>query len=308
MSKNKKTPKKGNDSRSYVSPFERPQDTTWNIISLGGGVQSSAMALMAAAGEITPMPQAAIFADTQAEPKEVYSWIDWLETQLPFPVYRVTKGSLAEKELSLQVSQKSGKRYKSSKIPAFARKPDGGVGLLGRKCTADFKITPITQRVRELCGITRGQKTLSVTQWIGISYDEMARASASQHPWCQMRFPLLETGATREDCLAWMTKHGHPRPPRSACLFCPFHNDAEWQRIRSGDPDEWAYVQQFERDLQKAAAQCEVMHSVPFLHPSCIPIADVVLKPKAPKEGDKQLTMHELWNDIKNDCSGMCGV
>ena len=47
-------------------------------VSLGAGVQSSAMALMAAAGEISPMPRAAIFADTQAEPDSVYRWLDWL--------------------------------------------------------------------------------------------------------------------------------------------------------------------------------------------------------------------------------------
>ena len=65
-----------------------------HFISLGAGVQSSAMAFMAAHGEITPMPEAAIFADTQAEPQSVYDWLDWLEKQLPFPVYRVTKGDL----------------------------------------------------------------------------------------------------------------------------------------------------------------------------------------------------------------------
>lgn len=37
-----------------------------HVISLGAGVQSSTMALMAANGEITPMPKCAIFADTQA--------------------------------------------------------------------------------------------------------------------------------------------------------------------------------------------------------------------------------------------------
>lgn len=47
-----------------------------HIISLGAGVQSSTMALMAAHGEITPMPDAAIFADTQAEPASVYKWLD----------------------------------------------------------------------------------------------------------------------------------------------------------------------------------------------------------------------------------------
>lgn len=40
----------------------------WNVLSLGAGVQSSALALMASAGEIGPMPDFAVFADTQDEP------------------------------------------------------------------------------------------------------------------------------------------------------------------------------------------------------------------------------------------------
>ena len=58
-----------------------------NIISLGAGVQSSVMALMSAKGQITPMPDCAIFADTQWEPEAVYEHLDWLESQLPFPVF-----------------------------------------------------------------------------------------------------------------------------------------------------------------------------------------------------------------------------
>lgn len=292
----------------YRSFFERPPETEWNIISLGGGVQSSAMALMAAAGEITPMPQAAIFADTQAEPKAVYAWVEWLEKQLPFPVYRVTAGSLAETEMQLRVSGRSGKTYKKSEIPAFGKNPDGSKGIMGRKCTRDFKIQPIKVKTRGLCGVRRGQKDVTVTQWIGISYDEMGRATASREPWSQTRFPLLEMQIDREGCLKWMRDHGYPEPPRSACLFCPFHSDHEWSRIKAGDPGEWAYVQQFERDMQAAASQCQVIRSIPFLHPSLKPIGDVQFAPKKAPEGQKQMTMHEMWNDIKNDCSGMCGV
>jgi len=58
-----------------------------HVISLGAGVQSSTMALMAAHGEIHPMPDCAVFADTQVEPQSVYRWLDWLEKQLPFPVH-----------------------------------------------------------------------------------------------------------------------------------------------------------------------------------------------------------------------------
>lgn len=60
------------------------------------------MALMAAHGKITPMPHAAIFADTQAEPESVYRWLDWLEKQLPFPVHRVTAGSLFKDTLRIR--------------------------------------------------------------------------------------------------------------------------------------------------------------------------------------------------------------
>ncbi len=72
-----------------------------HLLSLGAGVQSSTLALMAAAGEVTPMPLAAIFADTQAEPPSVYRWLDWLEKQLPFPVHRVTAGDLAAKAVGI---------------------------------------------------------------------------------------------------------------------------------------------------------------------------------------------------------------
>jgi hypothetical protein len=292
----------------YRSFFERPPETEWNIISLGGGVQSSAMALMAAKGEITPMPQAAIFADTQGEPRAVYAWLGWLEKQLPFPVHRVTAGSLAEMEMQLRVSKKSGRTYKKSEIPAFGKNPDGSKGIMGRKCTRDFKIQPIKVKAREICAVKRGQKIVTVTQWIGISYDEMGRATASRETWSQTRFPLLEMQIDREGCLKWMRDNGYPEPPRSACLFCPFHSDHEWQRIKDGPQDEWQSVIDFEKKLQETATKCQVIRSVPYLHPSLKLIDQVEFKPAKAPDGSKQMTMHEMWNDIKNDCSGMCGV
>ncbi|WP_206689871.1 hypothetical protein, partial [Streptococcus pseudopneumoniae] len=81
--------------------FTKPNLTPFNFLSLGAGVQSSTMALMAARGEIEPRPTAAIFADTQAEPASVYRWLDWLKTEigrspLPFPIIQVTRGSLTK--------------------------------------------------------------------------------------------------------------------------------------------------------------------------------------------------------------------
>lgn len=77
------------------------------FLSLGAGVQSSTLALMIAHGEIEPV-DAAIFADTQWEPSHVYDWLDWLEKQLPFPVYRVTHGNLRTDTLA-KGGRKSGR-------------------------------------------------------------------------------------------------------------------------------------------------------------------------------------------------------
>lgn len=133
------------------------------VLSLGAGVQSSALALMAAKGEL-PMPDLAIFADTGHEPRfsrvqrpdgtwiegGVYGWLNYLESQIPFPICRVTAGDLAVDSLRVKRSRLSGKLYSRNLIPAFVDKGDGKKGLLGRKCTADYKITPIQRLQREM--------------------------------------------------------------------------------------------------------------------------------------------------------------
>ena len=58
------------------------------VISLGGGVQSSVMALMAGDGAFDRVPDCAVFADTKWEPPSIYAHLEWLEGQLGFPLLR----------------------------------------------------------------------------------------------------------------------------------------------------------------------------------------------------------------------------
>ncbi len=105
--------KNGTETATALVPIQ--------TISLGAGVQSSTMALMAAAGEITPMPDCSVFADTQAEPGSVYKWLDWLEKQLPYPVHRVTAEAIrVDKEyrrLKAQCGMESVPFLHDSRIP-----------------------------------------------------------------------------------------------------------------------------------------------------------------------------------------------
>ncbi len=48
------------------------------ILSLGAGVQSTTLALMALRGDLPDRPMAAVFADTGFEPRRVYEHLHWL--------------------------------------------------------------------------------------------------------------------------------------------------------------------------------------------------------------------------------------
>ena len=51
------------------------------VLSLGAGVRSSTVLLMSYHGEL-PLLDAAIFADTQWEPKAVYEHLEWLKQEV----------------------------------------------------------------------------------------------------------------------------------------------------------------------------------------------------------------------------------
>lgn len=220
-------------------------EPTLRVLSLGAGVQSTTVALMAARGLIGPALDCAIFADTESEPGAVYRHLDWLERQLPFPVYRVGAGSLHNAILAGM----AGDRRMDARPPFFT----AGGGMLRRQCTQDHKIIPIQRKVRELLGVAprrRVPRGTRVEQWIGISTDEASRMRPSQLAYIDNRFPLIEAGMSRADCLAWCAEQGYPTPPKSACTFCPFHDDAQWREMRAEDPQAWAGAVAIDRAIR----------------------------------------------------------
>ena len=283
------------------SPFEEPPlKTKYNVLNLGAGVQSSCLALMAAKGEVGPMPDFAVFADTQAEPKNVYDWLDWLEKQLPFPVIRVTNGNLTDEQLKLRTT-KDGRAYIKRLTPVFGLSPNGDVvAAIGRKCTADYKIKPIIKHIRNACGITHGQKEITVTQWIGISYDEMQRMKDPAVKWTQHRWPLVEKKMRRSHCIDWMKNNGYPEPPRSACYYCPFHSDEEWRRLRDNDPEHFKKAIEFDYAMREVGKQQNSLRMEMFLHRQCLPLDKINF--------DSEEDKGQLNFDFQAECEGMCGI
>jgi len=289
------------------NPFTQPPETKYTVLNLGAGVQSSCLALMAAKGEVTPMPDFAVFADTQAEPQSVYKWLDWLEAQLPFPVYRVTKGDLEANSLKPAKATKKalhyteGEEYMRRIIPLFGIMPNGKkTAAIGRSCTADYKIRQIEKCIIEKAGIKRGQKNVTVTQWIGISWDEIQRMKDARLPWTQLRWPLIERRMTRQMCLNWMRDNGYPEPPRSACVWCPFHSDTEWRRLRDNEPQEFARAIAFDEKIRALGEKDRAMNMKVYLHNSCKPLSEIDF------DSDEQKGQ-AVW-DFQAECEGMCGI
>ena len=292
--------------------FTPPPETKYNYLSLGAGVQSSALALMAANGEITPKVDFAVFSDTFAEPQEVYDWLNTLqnlinESPFPFPIYKVSYGDLEKECLVVRVSQGGGRKptgdtYLRRIIPMFGILPNGEKSAaIGRACTADYKIKPIHKFLRKHCEITHGQKDCTITEWVGISWDELQRAKESRVKWMQKRHPLLEIKFTRSKCIQWMKVKGYPEPPRSACYFCPFHSDSEWRRMRDNDKHYFDKAIQFDKELRASFKENDKHTDMEmYLHNSCKPLDDVDFD----NDEDKG---QQVW-DFQAECEGMCGV
>ena len=175
--------------------------TALTVISLGGGVQSTVLALMAADGEFDPMPDCAIFADTHWEPPSIYTHLEWLRRRLPFPLHVVDNGRSLRDDVRAMTNHSGFPNYVD--IPVYLRGRDGkGDGIGRRQCTANYKIRPITGKIRELLGVRPRRRVppgTGVELWLGISTDEFSRTRPSRERWMRNRYPLIEAGMSRSD-------------------------------------------------------------------------------------------------------------
>lgn len=273
------------------------------VLSLGAGVQSTALLLMSVRGEIERL-DCAIFADTAWEPAAVYAHLDWLEREAVaggIPVYRVKRGDLRRDALRSRVRGRKADGVRWASMPLYVLGAEGNTGMIKRQCTTEYKIVPVERKIRQLLGLRPRQpwpREAVVEQWFGISADEQRRVRMPTELWKRHRYPFVfERPMRRDHIVAWLARH-YPdrRVPRSACLGCPFHSDDEWRAIRES-PGEWADVVAFDHTIR----QCGGMRGDVFLHRSCRPLDAVDLRSRDGRDGQMRLP----WD---GECMGLCGV
>lgn len=263
------------------------------VLSLGAGVQSTTLALMAAHGEIE-RPDVAIFADTQWEPAKVYRHLNWLRPLLPFPVQVVTRGNLRSDTLD----RRKPSAGRIAAIPWHTVNPDGSHGMGRRQCTSEYKLGPIMREVRRLLG--KGMRdrisARSVKVALGISRDEAHRMRPSRNQYMVNHYPLVEEGLTRRECVRWLADKGYPEPPKSACLGCPFHDNAHWRALRDDSPEEFTDAAFVDGRLRQGDSR---IRAIEYMHRQRVPLDEADLSP------DSDPRQPDLFG---NECEGMCGV
>jgi hypothetical protein len=277
------------------------------VLSLGAGVQSSTLLYMAAEGEIHV--DAAVFADTQWEPKRVYEHLELLKgiaDDAGIDLRVTTKGNLPER-VRLQNDAPGSANADGSKtkhyvtIPLHTIDAKGKPGMIRRVCTHDFKIVPIKKQVRVIMA-ERGART--VDQVIGISLDEFQRMRDSDVKYIRHVYPLVDRRITRNQCIAWIREHGYPMPAKSACIGCPFHSDSFWRYLKDESPEEWDEAVEFDRAIRSGGPMGESFDGEAFIHRSRQPLELVDLR-TAKERG--QMSLFDDGFDEACD-GGVCGV
>ncbi|MFD4476406.1 hypothetical protein ACFWPU_09880 [Streptomyces sp. NPDC058471] len=263
---------------------------------------------------ILPKVDYAIFADTGWEPQSVYRHLDRLERDIAepagIPVLRVSSGNIRKDALD--------PHHRFASMPLYILNQDGKPGMTRRQCTGEYKIKPLKKKVRELLGYpypARIPRDVFVEQWVGISTDEFHRAKDSDVKYMRNRHPLIDIGWSRADCVKYLTSLGLADTPKSSCLGCPFHGNAQWRSIRDSSPHEWADVVAFDAAIRKGNARANAsgnrLLGEAFLHRSRVPLDQAPIDHVTAAEwaalqqelGESEADAQELEEGVIDGCS-----
>lgn len=218
--------------------LHKATEVTVSTVSYGGGVQSTALLVLAAQGDIEKRPF--IFANVGEDSENPFTLSYIFDWAAPYA---------ADNGIGLLELQKHPTRGRhaghvetlmgrlmhpdSRSLPIPVRMSNGAPGR--RSCTADFKIRLIGKLLKQWGASVEDPADVA----IGISTDEIQRAKPGIDPVDPYQFrsyPLLDLRLSRTDCHRIIADAGLPDPPKSSCFFCPFHDTEAWRALQRDQP------------------------------------------------------------------------
>lgn len=264
------------------------------VISYGGGVQSTALLVLAARGEIphrtvlfcnvgedSENPDTLAFVRDHARPYAERHGLAFVEL-----VTRLRDGSVDT------ITQRLIRQERTVHIPM--RMANGAPG--NRSCTYDFKIKQVAKWTKAH-GATEEVKAHVA---LGISIDEYTRMRTSTVRHQESDYPLIDRRLSRQDCMNLIAGTNElPTPPKSSCFYCPFQTAHQWRRLKRDKPDLFARAAELERiaNAKRAAMGKDEVWMSSELRPLEEAFADT-----------GQLEMFEEKSDGTCDIAGYCMV
>lgn len=226
---------------------------TLRVVSYGGGIQSTALLVLAAEGRIDYRTFIMANVGDDSEHPKTLEFV-----RGPAAEYARDHGIdlhvLDRVKRTGEVETLYGRltREGSRSLPIPVRMSNGAPGT--RSCTADFKIK-VTGKWLKQQGATKDNPA---TVAIGISLDEIHRANTRRvEPHERVVYPLIGIGddtglkLNRQDCVNIIARSELPVPPKSSCYFCPFHRPQAWADMRRNEPELFEKSAQLEDTLNE---------------------------------------------------------
>ncbi|WP_202902324.1 phosphoadenosine phosphosulfate reductase [Salinispora pacifica] len=204
-------------------------------VAFGGGVQSTALLVLAATGKIN-FPTF-LFANTGTDSEDPATLKYLQRYAKPYAAaHGIELHELHRTRRDGTVETLWGRltREGSRSLPIPVRMSNGAPGT--RSCTVDFKIKVIGKWLKQH-GASRDRPA---TVGIGISLDEIERVNRRQAmPYEIPVYPLLDHDPPlrRHDCAGIIARAKLPVPPKSACWFCPLKTPRGWGEMRRDRPN-----------------------------------------------------------------------
>jgi len=196
-------------------------------LSYGGGVQSTAILLLALEGKIE-LPEFVVFSDTGSELPETYKTVEEMKKRCKEAgLHFETVGSKikgAEPGVSLH------EYYLNVDIHPYLPM------VTNPRCTFNFKIYPVRRYVKTRVD-KAGPKPWAKSM-LGITTDEAHRMRDSDLKWTENVYPLIELGWSRKNCIDYIAlEYPELSVAKSGCHCCPYQSPKSWIKLRKEHPD-----------------------------------------------------------------------
>ena len=209
------------DKRARFTEAAQPP----RVLSLGGGVNSTALLLALARRD--ELPDLVLFADTGGERPETYEHVERVEA------FCVERGVQFERVTNAGRGQGDSLEdncMRRRELPSLA------YGFKG--CSVKWKRQPMDGFVRDWqpakdCWDAGGK----VVRLIGIDAGERHRAVLTDDKLFRYSYPLVQWDMARDECIEEISAAGWPVPPKSSCFYCPAMRRHEILALKQEHPD-----------------------------------------------------------------------